>query len=236
MNELTAGFLNASLDISGIKILWLELIRNLYIILFAIGILFRKSWAWPVDIMGNFFLILVSSLEVLLHPAAAQFYFRVFQHIAFLGFALYGWKRWSLGRWDFGKAHVSPQWASPGQRRQGLLISGAAVFGVAAVLHLVGSNAAIPQAFILASAMLVYYCVTRGYTEFWIVWLAAHLVTIPLLLASGLYISVLFYLVFLMVLLWGFVVWIGIQRASAQLKFETIPADRSTSPLPPARS
>ena len=186
--------------------------------------------------MGNFFLILVSSLEVLLHPAAAQFYFRVFQHIAFLGFALYGWKRWSLGRWDFGKAHVSPQWASPGQRRQGLLISGAAVFGVAAVLHLVGSNAAIPQAFILVSAMLVYYCVTRGYTEFWIVWLAAHLVTIPLLLASGLYISVLFYLVFLMVLLWGFVVWIGIQRASAQLKFETIPADRSTSPLPPARS
>ncbi|NTW42453.1 MAG: nicotinamide mononucleotide transporter, partial [Cellulomonadaceae bacterium] len=55
----------------------------------------------------------------------------------------------------------------------------------------------------------------RGWTEFWLVWIAVDIVGVPLLLKAGYYPSAFLYMVYGGVVLYGFSVWVRAQRAAA---------------------
>ncbi len=64
-------------------------------------------------------------------------------------------------------------------------------------------------------SILATYGMARGWTEFWLIWIGVDAVGVPLLFSGGYYPSALLYLVYAAFVLWGFAVWLRIQRQSA---------------------
>ena len=52
----------------------------------------------------------------------------------------------------------------------------------------------------------------RGWTEFWLIWVAVDIVGVPLLVSAGFYASALLYLFYGVFTLIGFVTWMRVQR------------------------
>ncbi len=116
---------------------------------------------------------------------------------------------------------VRPRWASGTERLQ---LLGAAVVLTAVfffVLRALGSWGPLPDAWILTGSILATYGMARGWTEFWLIWLAVDVVGIPLLLVAGFYPSALMYVVYGAFCVLGLVSWIRIQRTEGA---EAVPA------------
>jgi nicotinamide mononucleotide transporter len=80
------------------------------------------------------------------------------------------------------------------------------------VLRALGSWGPAADAWILTGSILATYGMARGWTEFWLIWIAVDAVGVPLLLAAQLYPSAIMYLVYAGIVLIGFFSWRRIQR------------------------
>ena len=61
---------------------------------------------------------------------------------------------------------------------------------------------------------------SRGYVEFWLVWIAVDLVGVPFAFKNGYYPTGILYALYLPFVLWGFISWLRIsksERAGAAL-------------------
>ena len=91
----------------------------------------------------------------------------------------------------------------------------AAVVGTVAcalVFEALGSWGPWADAWIFTGSLLATYGMARGWTEFWLVWIAVDLVGVPLLLSAGYYPSAVLYAVYGAVVAYGFSVWLRAQR------------------------
>ena len=93
------------------------------------------------------------------------------------------------------------------------LIVGTLVF--AGVFTALGSWGPWADAWIFTGSILATYGMARGWTEFWLVWIGVDIVGVPLLLAGGFYPSAVLYIVYAFFVLWGFGVWLRVQRRGA---------------------
>lgn len=213
MNPLLTLF-NAEIHLGGATILWREVVGNAFGIASAIGGMRRVVWAWPVGIAGNALLFTVFMGALFHTPQELNLYGQAGRQLLFITVSVYGWTRWLQSRHDSGAA-VLPHWATTRQRIVMALtmIVGTVVF--AQVFGLLGSYGRWAEAWIFTGSVLATYGMARGWTEFWLIWIGVDVVGVPLLLKAGFYPSAVLYLVYAGFVLWGFAVWLRIQRTAS---------------------
>lgn len=191
-----------------------EVVGNAFGLASAIGGMRRRIWAWPVGIIGNVLLLTVflgsvlspdHSLPHLLGQAGRQ--------IMFIAVAIYGWVRWRQAE----GGRIQPRWAPTGARI-GLVL--ALVIGTVALTPLfraLGSWEPVwADAWTFVGSLLATYGMAKGWTEFWLIWIAVDVVGVPLLFSSGYYATGLMYVFYGGFTAVGFIVWMRTQRRSVE--------------------
>ena len=251
--SLLVSFLDAHLMIGGVPILWREIIGNAFGLAAAIGGMRRVVWAWPVGIVGNLTLLTVFLGGLFHTPQDVDLYGQAGRQVMFLAVGVYGWWRWSNerrrnaalvaggtlpGEAGAEAAAVRPHWAT-GRQRAGLVVGmivGTLFFGW--VFAQLGSWGPWADAWIFTGSVLATYGMARGWTEFWLLWIAVDIVGVPLLLKAGYYPSAALYLVYAVFVTWGFVVWWRVdlaERAAGLVASDTaVWADRDAGSAGPA--
>ncbi|HET9861342.1 MAG TPA: nicotinamide riboside transporter PnuC [Nocardioidaceae bacterium] len=207
--------LEGTFAIGGSTILVREVVGNGFGLASAIGGMRRKVWAWPVGIVGNLLLFTVFVGGILDKPQAHDLWGQAGRQLFFLAVSVYGWWRWQrskkAGESSDGGAIV-PGWAGPRGWAQlaAMAVVGTVVFYY--VLKALDSWGPLADAWILTGSVLATYGMARGWTEFWLIWLAVDAVGVPLLLKAGYYPSAVLYLVYGAFCVWGFRTWLRVQR------------------------
>lgn len=238
MTDLFERAFEAQFVLFGSAMLWRELIGNLFGMASALGGLRRQVWAWPIGIIGNVLLFTVfmgvwfstPQDQTLLGQAARQVFFVIT--------SVYGWWRWrSLGRGrERGAPAITPRWATARERTVYLATALVLVVVVQWVFAAVGSAWAAPRwyywadAWIFVGSMLATFAMARGWNDFWLVWVAVDVVGIPLLLHGGFPLSAALYGLYLVLVLYGFTVWVRATRR------ERVPAPTGQLPSPAPES
>ncbi|WP_130179159.1 nicotinamide riboside transporter PnuC [Cryobacterium sp. SO1] len=206
---------DAQLQIGTQTILWREIIGNAFGIASAVGGMRRKIWAWPVGILGNALLFTVFLGAVFGTPNPVNLLGQAGRQIMFIIVSVYGWVQWSRTR-SAGTVAVAPHWAGT-RARIGLglgLVVGTLV--LTPIFRALGSFEPVwADAWIFAGSLLATYGMARGWTEFWLIWVAVDIVGVPLLISAGYYASAILYLFYGAFTITGFVIWSRVQRRRA---------------------
>lgn len=208
---MLAGLLDAQVSIAGHPILWREIVGNGFGLASAIGGMRRVVWAWPVGIVGNALLFTVFLGGVFHTPQALDLYGQAGRQLLFIAVSVYGWARWMQTSRSSSTA-VVPRWASTRER---LLMVAVMVVGTLAFAQLfgyLGSYGKWADAWIFTGSLLATFGMARGVTEFWLIWIGVDIVGVPLLFRAGFYPSAFLYLVYAAFVMWGFTVWVKVQR------------------------
>lgn len=218
MLDILTRLLNAQLDLGfGAPILWREIIGNGFGLASAILGAQRKVWAWPIGIAGNVILFTVFLGGVFHTPQNLDLWGQAGRQVFFLITSVYGWALWARYRHDHadqGGVAVQPRWAGTRGRLQ-LLVMAVVLFVVSFfVLRALGSWGPAADAWILTGSILATYGMARGWTEFWLIWVAVDAVGVPLLWSAGYYPSALMYVLYGAFVLWGFTQWLKVQRGA----------------------
>lgn len=213
MNDLLVRFLDASVVIGGVPLLWREVVGNLFGLASAVGGMRRQVWAWPVGIVGNVLLFTVFLGGVFATPQAVDLYGQAGRQVFFLLVSVYGWARWSRTRRAAGAsgAAVRPRWATGRERVLLLVVAAVSTVVFAQVFARLDSFGPWADAWIFTGSFLATFGMARGWIDFWLVWVAVDVVGVPLLVAAGYYPSAVLYLVYLGFVVWGAVSWRRVQ-------------------------
>lgn len=205
--NLLEWLFDAQLHIGNQVVLWREVIGNLFGLASALGGMRRKVWAWPVGIVGNVLLFTVFLGAVFDTPNPVNLLGQAGRQVMFIAVSIYGWYRWRQARGSSGTA-VQPRWAS-GRTR--IILAVALVGGTAALTPLftaLGSYEPVwSDAWVFVGSLLATYGMAKGWTEFWLIWVAVDVVGIPLLVDAGYYASAFMYVFYGVFTLIGFFVW-----------------------------
>ena len=192
-----------------------EIVGNVFGLASALGGMLRRVWAWPVGILGNLLLLTVF-LGTLLDPSheLPALLGQAGRQIMFISVSVYGWVRWRRASADSGR--IVPEWASWKQR--GMLV-GALLIGTVAItplFRLLGSYEPVwADAWTFVGSLLATYGMARGWTEFWLLWIAVDVVGVPLLFSAGYWATGSMYAFYGAFTLWGFIVWSRARRKPA---------------------
>lgn len=210
--EIFEQLFNAQLRIGDGFLLWREVIGNVFGLLSALGGMRRKVWAWPIGIVGNLLLLTVFLGTVFGAPNPVNLLGQAGRQVMFIIVAVYGWVQWRRARTGEGVA-VSPRWASGRER---ILLVCVLVLGTVALTPLfraLGSYEPVwADAWIFVGSVVATWGMARGWTEFWLVWVAVDIVGVPLLVSAGYYASAFMYVFYGCFTLLGFFIWWRVQR------------------------
>jgi nicotinamide mononucleotide transporter len=210
--------LSAQIPVAGSALLLREVVGNAFGLASALGGMARRVWAWPVGIAGNLILLTVfAGAAVGLAPESGVGSVALFgqagRQLMFLAVSAYGWSQWRRSR---SSAAVEPRWA-PGRARLGLVL--AMAVGTAALTPLFAALGSYPpvwaDAWTFMGSLLATYGMARGWTEFWLIWVAVDLVGVPLLFSAGYVASGVMYAFYGAFTLTGFFVWARAHRSLA---------------------
>jgi nicotinamide mononucleotide transporter len=190
-----------------------EVVGNAFGLASALGGMRRKIWAWPVGIIGNVLLLTVflgSALSP--DPSLPHLLGQAGRQIMFIAVAIYGWVRWSNAE----GGRVVPKWA-PTRARIGLvLVMIVGTVALTPVFRALGSWEPVwADAWTFVGSLLATYGMAKGWTEFWLIWIAVDVVGVPLLFSSGYYATGFMYVFYGVFTAVGFVIWWRAQRSAA---------------------
>jgi len=204
---------NAQLHIGDQTIMWRELIGNLFGLASALGGMRRKVWAWPVGIAGNLLLFTVFMGSLFNDTNHVNLLGQAGRKVTFIIVSIYGWYQWKTRKDQTSQEAVVPKWAGTWQR-VGLV---AAMFGgtlaLTPLFRALGSYEPVwADAWIFMGSLLATWGMAKGWTEFWLIWVAVDIVGVPLLFSAGYYATGLMYVFYGVFTLSGFFVWWRVQR------------------------
>ena len=206
---------DAQLVIGDQAILWREIVGNAFGLASALGGLRRKVWAWPVGIIGNALLFTVFLGAVFDTPNPVNLLGQAGRQLMFIAVSIYGWVRWAQHRHVSASA-VEPRWASARTR---VLLGVGLIGGTLALTPLfraLGSFEPVwADAWIFMGSLLATWGMAKGWTEFWLIWVAVDVVGVPLLVSAGYYASALLYVFYGAFTIVGFIAWRRVQRRAA---------------------
>ena len=209
---------DAQLQIGTQTILWREVIGNLFGILSAVGGMRRKVWAWPIGLIGNALLFTVFLGAVFHTPNPVNLLGQAGRQVMFIIVSIFGWIQWSRSRNSTIHAAVVPHWAS---NRTRILLGLGMVAGtlvLTPIFRALGSFEPVwADAWIFTGSLLATYGMAKGWTEFWLIWVAVDVVGVPLLISAGYYASAVLYVFYGAFTITGFFIWMRVQRRRAAL-------------------
>ncbi|TFD71643.1 nicotinamide riboside transporter PnuC [Cryobacterium sp. Hb1] len=209
---------DAQLQIGTQTILWREVVGNAFGIASAVGGMRRKIWAWPVGIIGNALLFTVFLGAVFGTPNPVNLLGQAGRQIMFIVVSIFGWVQWRRSRDSTVQMAVVPHWASNRTRvLLGLgLVAGTLV--LTPIFRALGSFEPVwADAWIFTGSLLATYGMAKGWTEFWLIWVAVDIVGVPLLISAGYYASAVLYLFYGAFTVIGFIVWVRVHRRAQAL-------------------
>ncbi|MEI6476302.1 MAG: nicotinamide riboside transporter PnuC [Actinomycetes bacterium] len=192
------------------SILWREIIGNAFGLAGAIYGMRRKVWTWPVGMAGNILLFTVFLGAVFHTPQDKNLYGQAGRQVFLIILSVYGWIIWHRNRGTNQGTSVVPRWTTAKEK--------ISIFPVVVVFYAIsyfalkalGSWAPLPDAWIFTGTVLATYGMSKGYVEFWLVWIAVDAVGVPLLIKGGYYPSAILYAIYGAFVIWGFVSWLSI--------------------------
>lgn len=223
MSALT-GFLTAQLTVAGAPILIREIVGNVFGIASAYFGMKRVVWAWPVGIVGNILLFTVFLGGVFHTPQNLDLYGQAGRQVMFIIVSSYGWWQWSRtrlvtdGSCEVGDsaAAVQPRWATARERMMLLTVAIVGTVACAKIFQALGSWGPWADAWIFIGSLLATWGMARGWTEFWLIWIAVDAVGVPLLFLGGYYPSAVLYLFYGAFVIMGFVSWVRVQNRATR--------------------
>ncbi|YAL81973.1 nicotinamide mononucleotide transporter family protein [Dermacoccaceae bacterium W4C1] len=222
MNLLERLF-DAQITFGDQHLLWRELIGNLFGFASALGGMWRRVWAWPIGIIGNLLLFTVFFGVWFSNPQHQTLLGQAGRQVFFIITSIYGWWRWYSSRAERGadEPAITPRWATRGERLGYLLVWGAGVVVAQQVFASIGAGWDAPRwyywcdAWIFVGSVIATYAMARGWTDFWLAWIAVDLVGVPLLIHSRFYPSAVLYAIYAAFVLYGFTVWWRVSRRAS---------------------
>jgi len=203
---------DAQLVIGGQVILWREIVGNLFGLASALGGMRRKVWAWPVGIIGNALLFTVFMGAVFHTPNPVNLLGQAGRQLMFIAVSIYGWIQWSRHRHESANA-VDPRWATARERVLLVVVFVGGTLVLTPIFRALGSFEPVwADAWIFMGSLLATWGMAKGWTEFWLIWVAVDVVGVPLLVSAGYYASALLYLFYGAFTLLGFFTWLRVQR------------------------
>jgi nicotinamide mononucleotide transporter len=220
--NLLAWLYDAQITIAGHPITWREILGNAFGFASAVGGLRRKVWAWPVGIVGNVLLFSVFIAATFSAGAQVPLFGQAGRQVFFVVTSVYGWWRWRQLRAATGAGHdrpaITPRWATARERASYLVVAVAGVLLCQWAFAVIGAGWPAPRwyywcdAWIFVGSMLATYAMARGWTDFWLTWIAVDAVGVPLLWHSHYYPTAILYVVYGALVVTGFVVWLRASR------------------------
>ena len=187
----------------------------------------RKVSAWPIGILGDALLFTVFLGAVFSFGDDSQhanFYGQASRNLLLVVVSSYGWIRWSHHKRHGipGTPAVEPRWTT--RREKMILIPIIIGFFIISsqIFRALGESGQwlFVDTWIFTGTALATYGMSRGYVEFWLVWIAVDLVGVPFAFKNGYYPTGTLYAIYLPFVIWGFISWLRIsktERATASL-------------------
>jgi nicotinamide mononucleotide transporter len=175
--------------------------------------------AWPVGIIGDALLFTVFLGAVFSFgddTQHANFYGQASRNLLLIVVSAYGWIRWSQHKRNGipGTPAVSPRWTTT--REKMYLIPAIVVFFLISsqIFKALGESGQwlFVDTWIFTGTALATYGMSRGYVEFWLVWIAVDLVGVPFAFKNGYYPTGTLYAIYLPFVIWGFISWLKISK------------------------
>ncbi|MDP5225899.1 MULTISPECIES: nicotinamide riboside transporter PnuC [Arthrobacter] len=210
---------DAQIPVAGTSLLLREVLGNLFGLASALGGMRRRVWAWPVGVVGNLLLLTVFLGNVVGASAPATLWGQAGRQVMFIAVAVFGWIRWRQGKRDADSHGVAvvPRWAGPRAR---IVLVVTLFLGTGLLTPLFSVLGSYPpvwaDAWTFVGSLLATYGMAKGWTEFWLIWVAVDVVGVPLLFSAGYYASAVMYLFYGFFTLTGFFVWWRAQRREAE--------------------
>ena len=174
----------------------------------------RAIAAWPIGILGDALLFTVFLGAVFSFGDESQhanFYGQAGRNLLLIVVSAYGWARWSHNR-RTGKEHhvVDPRWTTTAEKRW--IIPGTVLFFFIAfsIFKAMGESGQwlFVDTWIFTGTALATWGMSRGYVEFWLIWVAVDVVGVPFALSNGYYPTGILYAIYMPFVLWGFFSWL----------------------------
>ncbi|MGH3445901.1 MAG: nicotinamide mononucleotide transporter family protein [Nocardioidaceae bacterium] len=232
MMHLLTWLYDAHVSIAGHPITWREILGNAFGFASAIGGMRRRVWAWPVGIVGNVLLFTVFIAATFSATAQVPLFGQAGRQVFFVITSVYGWVRWNEHRRRRGadRPVITPRWSSRAERTTYLLVAAAGVLVCQWLFSIIGAGWPAPRwyfwcdAWIFVGSMLATYAMARGWTDFWLTWIAVDVVGVPLLWHSHYYPTAVLYVVYAGLVLYGFTVWLRAGRDERERPREEVAA------------
>ena len=152
------------------------------------------------------------------------------RQVFFIVTSIYGWYRWQPGQPAAAddRPAITPRWATAGERVGYLLASAAGILVLQWVFSVVGAGWPAPRwyfwcdAWIFVGSMLATYAMARGWNDFWLAWIAVDVVGVPLLWHSGYYPTAVLFVVYGVLVVWGFLVWLKASKVESTPEQEKV--------------
>ena len=178
----------------------------------------RKVAAWPVGIIGDalLFTVFLGAVFAYADQPSANFYGQASRNLLLIIVSVYGWIRWAHHRRANGSEQpaVNPRWTTTAEKK--ILIPAIIIFFFASmqIFKALGESGTwlLVDTWIFTGTALATYGMSRGYVEFWLVWIAVDLVGVPFAFKNGYYPTGTLYAIYLPFVIWGFVSWLKISK------------------------
>ena len=181
----------------------------------------RKVSAWPIGILGDglLFTVFLGAVFAYADQPSANFYGQASRNLLLIVVSVYGWIRWARHRSNHGdsSAPVSPRWTTAKERM--ILTPVIILFYLLSmqIFRALGESGTwlLVDTWIFTGTALATFGMSRGYVEFWLVWIAVDFVGVPFAFKNGYYPTGTLYAIYLPFVLWGFYSWLRISKLEA---------------------
>ena len=178
----------------------------------------RKVIAWPVGILGDalLFTVFLGAVFAYADQPSANFYGQASRNLLLIIVSVYGWITWARHRRVNGtdQPAVSPRWTTAKEKQ--VLVPAIIVFFFLSmqIFKALGESGTwlLVDTWIFTGTALATYGMSRGYVEFWLVWIAVDFVGVPFAFKNGYYPTGTLYAIYLPFVVWGFISWLRISK------------------------
>jgi len=194
-----------ALSLWGSPVTWIEMLAFVLSLAMVVCNIRVNVLAWPLAIAASLLYFLLFWDSRLYGEAGLQLFFVVV--------ALWGWWQWQRGRESDGSALHVRFLSSRG--RLALLAAVALAWPLLGTFLRQATDTDVPwwDALPTAGSLAGQWLLGRKYVENWPVWVAVNAVSVGLFAWKGLWLTVLLYLLFLLMALWGWRAWHRLARS-----------------------